>query len=131
MRFLSSIKKSRFIAHASNKYLKEGTLPAHEIFKFITAHKDLSRVAKEFNATVDDIENLFTGMLASPHIGHVIDRGHFVPVSGLLFADTLSYLLRSQRGQVSENVAYMEVGYHFSSGQLLFEPEIQLRKKQR
>ena len=126
IRFFSSIKKSKFIAYASNKHLKEGNMPAGEIFDFITKHKDLSRVAREFNATRDDIEHIINGMLGSLHSG--VHKGHFTPVSGVLFADTLAYLLRSERGHVSKDTAYMEVNYHFLSGKMIFEPEVQARK---
>ena len=126
IRVFSSIKKSKFIVYASNKHLQEGNMPVGEIFDFITKHKDLSKVAQEFNATKADIENIINGMLGSLHSG--VHKGHFTPVSGVLFADTLSYLLRSQRGQVSENAAYMEVNHHFLSGKMLFEPEVEARK---
>ena len=128
MRFFSSIKKSKFIIDASNKHLKEGNMPIGEIFDFITKHKDLSKIAKEFNATRDDIENIINGMLGSLHSG--VHKGHFTPVSGVLFADTLAYLLRSERGQVSKDTAYMEVNYHFLRGKMIFEPEITFRQHQ-
>ena len=83
IRFFSSIKKSKFIAYASNKHLKEGNMPAGEIFDFITKHKDLSRVAREFNATRDDIEHIINGMLGSLHSG--VHKGHFTPVQRRTF----------------------------------------------
>ena len=58
IRVFSSIKKSKFIVYASNKHLKEGNMPIGEIFDFITKHKDLSKIAKEFTATRGDIENI-------------------------------------------------------------------------
>ena len=126
MRFFSSIKKSKFIVYASNRHLKDGIMPVREIVDFIYRHKDLSRVAREFKATRKDIENITTGMLGSPSSG--VYRGHFTPVSSVFSADTLSYLLRSQRGQVSEDTAYMEVNNYFLSGDMLFEPEIRFRQ---
>ena len=125
IRFFSSIKKSKFIIYAANKYLLENTLVVHEIFDFITKHKDLSKVAIEFNATPEDIENIINGMIEHPQSG--VYRNHFTPVSGVLFADTLAYLLRSARDQVSEDTAYMEVNNYFLAGDMIFEPEVEAR----
>ena len=129
IRFFSSIKKSKFIVYAANKHLQEGIIVTDEILDFINNHKDLSIVSKAFNATGDDIENIIKGMMASGAGG--CHRGHFSPISGVLFTDTLAYLLRGQRGQIPEPDSYYEVNEYFRSGAMLFEPEITFRKNQK
>ena len=57
-------------------------------------------------------------------------KGHFSPISGVLFADTLAYLLRGQRGQVSKIDSYYEVNEYFRTGAMLFKPEVTFRKNQ-
>ena len=54
-------------------------------------------------------------------------KGHFTPISGLLFPDTLAYLLRGQRGQISKTETYYQVMRHFETGSLIFMPEIEAR----
>ena len=126
MGIFASIKKSKFIVYVINKGA-DGDLAVDEIFDFITKHKDLSKIAKEFSATENDIENIMKGMLNSGATSSY--KGHFSPVSGVLFADTLAYLLRSERGQISKNIAYMAVDCHFARGNMIFEPEVALRGK--
>ena len=127
MGIFASIKKSKFIIHVVNK-CADGDMPVDEILGFITKHKDLSKVAREFNTTRDDIENIINGMLASGAADSY--RGHFSPISGVLFADTLAYLLRGQRGQVSKIDSYYEVNEYFRTGAMLFKPEVTFRKNQ-
>ena len=129
LRIASSIDKSKFILFAINIYKREGTIPVDEIFSYINQHKDLVKVASEFNATREDISSIMGGMLTSGTAG--FHKGHFSPISGVLFADTLAFLLRGQRGQIPEINTYIEVEEYFRTGSLFFKPEIASRHHHR
>ena len=100
MGIFDSVKKSKFIKHAMRRYKQEGSIPVDEIFEFIQKTEPLSSVATDFDLTKDDLKNITLGMIASGSASEA--KGHFTPISGLLFPDTLAYLLRGQRGQISK-----------------------------
>lgn len=54
-------------------------------------------------------------------------RGHYVPVSALFFADTLTYCLRSLAGQVDPAHCARELMCYFASGAIDFSPERSVR----
>jgi hypothetical protein len=97
-----------------------------EIFKYYGTDPLFDQVLREFNATRDDIEAIILGCRAA---GTGTYRGHFVPVSAVLYPMTLSYLLRSQRGEVPKAEAYYHVDKYFESGALVFEAERAVRQR--
>ena len=115
-----TFKKSKFIKRAIRRYMEEGEAPVDEIYEFIKGNKQLAPVAESFELTKEDVNHIIVGMMACGAGGR--HKGHFSPISGLLFADTLAHLLRAQRGHFSEVDAYYEVNEHFRTGALVFRP---------
>ena len=102
-------------------------IPIDEIFVFIKTTEPLASVAKKFNLSKEDLNKITQGMLASGAAGS--HKGHFTPISGILFPDTLAYLIRGQRGQISEIDSYYEVNEYFRRGATVFGPEVRLRQQ--
>lgn len=99
----------------------QSALAVDEIFDFLQSDEAFRRIIAHFKATPTDIKEIITGLMFSGAGGTY--RGHFVPVSAVLLHDTLAYLLRTQRGQVSRAQAYFEVLDYFQSGGIVFQPE--------
>lgn len=117
-----SVVKSKLIKSATLKAQSGFLEPAvNEIFDFYKTDDAFTSIIEHFNATPKDIESIIQGLMFSGAGGTY--RGHFVPVSSVLFHDTLSYLLRSERGQVPKAQAYFEIQDYFRSGGVVFEPE--------
>ena len=123
MGIFDSFKKSKFIKQAIGKYEADGTIPVNDILVFIRTTEPLASVAKQFSLTRNDLENIAWGMMANGAASNA--KGHFTTISGLLFPDTLAYLLRGERGQldVSKTETYHQVMTHFETGSLVFMPE--------
>lgn len=117
-----SSTKSRLMQSAA-KQIKSGQLaPAvQEIFAFYQSDDAFKNILSHFNATPADIEAIITGLMFSGAGGTY--KGHFIPVSAVLFHDTLAYMLRAERGQVTKAQAYFEVLEYFQSGTIVFQPE--------
>lgn len=117
-----SAGKSNFIKSASHKFRSGKQKEAvDEIYEYMENDEQFSKVLRHFTATRDDIEHIIFGIMASG--AGTTARGHFVPVSAVLFPDTLAYLLRAERGQVSPAEAHFQVMDYFESGALVFQPE--------
>src|SRR5690242_17783395 len=69
-----------------------------DIFAYYSTDPIFDCVLREFNATRSDIEAIIVGMMAAG--AGATYRRHFVPVSGVLYPLTLSYLLRAHQGEV-------------------------------
>ena len=97
-----------------------------DIHSFMISDQVFAKVLERFNATKSDIEAIMFGIMAAGAGGTY--RGHFVPVSALLFPDTLTYLLRAERGEVGKAEAYSQVLEYFRTGAIVFESEKQFLK---
>jgi hypothetical protein len=116
-----SVAKSRLIAECGAR-VEAGDLSAvDDIVAHILSNPAFAQVIAYFSLTRQDVEAIIIGVMVS---GYGARYGqHFVPVSAVLFPDTLAYLLRAERGQVSKGEAYFQVSDHFRRGGLVFEPE--------
>ncbi len=117
----SSAKSGLMKSAAKQVQSGQITLAIQEIFKFYQSDDTFKNILDHFNATPDDIEAIIKGLMFSGAGGKY--KGHFIPVSAVLFQDTLAYLLRSERGQVTKSQAYFEILEYFQSGAIVFEPE--------
>ncbi len=119
--FKHSAAKSRVIADCGQR-LEAGDFSAIDtIYAHLRSNPIFAPVLAHFSATKDDIEAIVAGIMMS---GNGARYGnHFVPVSAVLFPDTLAYLLRAERGQVSKAEAYFQVNDYFRRGATIFEPE--------
>jgi hypothetical protein len=97
-----------------------------DIFRYYETDPLFDQILREFDATKGDIEAIILSFMAA---GAGTYRGHFVPVSAVLYPMTLSYLLRSQRGEVPKAEAYYYVDTYFESGAMVFEPERAIRQR--
>ena len=61
---------------------------------------------------------------------HKVDEYGSAQYRGVLFADTLAYLLRAVRGQIPKVGAYHKVDEYFRTGSLVFEPEVKIRQQE-
>lgn len=117
-----SAAKSRLIQSAAKQVQSGQTAAAvGDIFDFLQTDEAFRRIIAHFKATATDIERIIIGLMFSGAGGTY--RGHFVPVSAVLFHDTLAYMLRVERGQVSRAQAYFDVLDYFQSGGVVFQPE--------
>jgi len=110
---------AQFVKAAASAGQKDAII--QEIYGYIVADPVLSPVLSAFDGTEHDIKAIIAGMEAAGAGGDY--RGHYAPISGVLFADTLAYLLRAQRGQVPEADAYFDVMMYWKTGARVFEPE--------
>lgn len=120
-KFRNSASKSHLIQTAS-QHVQAGQLnvAVQDIFSFYQSDEAFKNILAYFKATPKDIEEIIIGLMFS---GAGVCGKHFVPVSAVLFHDTLAYLLRVERGQVQKTQAYFEVQEYFRSGAIVFEPE--------
>ena len=95
----------------------------NDIYEFMKSDELFSAVLDEFGATSEDLSEIISGMMMAG--AGATYRGHYVPVSALLFPDTLAYLLRSQRSDVDKAEAYFEVLDYFQTGAIRFQPKAQ------
>ncbi|MCA0894029.1 hypothetical protein [Microbulbifer agarilyticus] len=117
-----SSEKSRLMKSAAAKVQSGGMKDAvEEICAFYKKDEAFSNIIDHFKATPADVESIIKGIMFSGFGGSV--KGHYVPVSAVLFHDTLAYMLRVERGQVSKSQAYFEVQDYFNSGSIVFQPE--------
>ena len=117
-----SISKSRMMQSAAQQVQSGHLAPAlQSIFEYYQSDEAFKRILAHFKATPADIESIITGLMFFGAGGTF--KGHFVPVSAVLFHDTLAYLLRAERGQVSKARAYIKVLDYFQSGSVIFQPE--------
>lgn len=122
-----SIGKSRLMKRAARDF-KSGRadVAIREILEYLSADPQFAHVVAHFSATREDIETIAWEFMA----GGMGDtpNGHFVPVSALLFPDTLAYLLRAERGQVEKALARQQVYEYFLHDAIQFEPERQFHQ---
>lgn len=124
-KFKKSAAKSTLMKSAAHQVQSGAMEPAvSEIFAFYQTDDAFKSIISNFNATPKDIESIIQGLMFSGAGGAY--RGHFVPVSAVLFHDTLAYLLRSERGEVPKAQTYIEIQEYFQSGGIVFEPERRL-----
>lgn len=117
-----STQKSRLMKSAAARLQTQDLSGAiDDIYSFLQADDLFRTVLAHFNANRKDVEAIVLGLMMSGAGGTY--RGHFVPVSAVLFPDTLAYLLRSERGQVGKAEAYFQVEEYFRTGAMIFEPE--------
>ncbi len=121
-KFKQSTAKSRLMKSAA-KQVQSGLISeaVKEIFDFYQTDEAFLKILSTFNATQADIKEIILGLEFSGAGGTY--KGHYVPVSAVLFHDTLAYLLRTERGQVEKKKAYYEVMNYFQTGGIVFEPE--------
>jgi hypothetical protein len=117
-----SLAKSRLIRSAT-AHVRAGQLEVavEEIWGFISVDPVFARVLQHFAAGRHEISKAIQGMMMGG-AGQTF-RGHFVPVSALLFPDTLAYVLRAERGQVPRIAAYFELVEYFRKREMVFRPE--------
>jgi hypothetical protein len=117
-----STSKSRLMQSAAQQ-VQSGQLASaiQSIFAYYQSDEAFKNILTHFKATPADIDSIVTGLMFSGAGGTF--KGHFVPVSAVLFHDTLAYLLRAERGQVPKVQAYVEVLDYFQSGATIFQPE--------
>ena len=117
-----SAAKSRLMKSASNQ-VQAGSMDSavHEIFSVYESDEAFTNIIARFDVSPADMKAIITGLMFSGAGGTY--RGHFVPVSAVLFHDTLAYLLRSERGQVPKAQAYFAIQEYFQSGEIVFQPE--------
>jgi hypothetical protein len=117
-----SAKKSSLLksaaAQVQSGQIKEAI---SEILDFYQTDEAFMNILKYFDATQMDIENIIKGIMFSGAGGNT--GGHYVPISAVLFHDTLAYSLRSERGQISKREAYLNIQEYFQSGAVVFQPE--------
>ena len=99
-----------------------------DIAKYYETDPIFSNILYEFNATLQDVEAIIISLMAAG-AGETW-RGHFVPISAVLYPLTLSYLLRVRRGEVPPAQAYFEIMAYFRSGAMMFGPEQAIRQSQ-
>ena len=126
MGFFSNLKrstqKSQLMKSAAARVQAQDIAGAlDEVYAYLKADDVFGAVLEHFDATRTDIEAIVIGLMMSGNGGTY--KGHFVPVSAVLFPDTLAYLLRSERGQIEKADAYFQVSEFFRAGKLVFEPE--------
>lgn len=121
-KFRQSAAKSKLIKEAA-ALAQSGRVPeaVNAIYDYLEKDEVFISILTTFDATKDDIENIIAGIMMAGYGAEF--GGHFVPVSAVLFHDTLAYCLRAECGQVSKPDAYFEVHEYFRSGSLVFEPE--------
>lgn len=128
-RLRRSVRKSRLIKKATARIRSIDLHGAvDEIYRYLCSDDIFKEVIRHFNATRDDIEAIMLGLMLSG--AGATHRGHFVPVSAVLFPSTLAYLLRSERGQISKGEAYFQVHDYFRQGAIFFAPEVALRARE-
>ena len=117
-----SASKSKLIKTASG-HAQAGQIDraVQEIYEYLQSEDTFRSILATFDATDSDIEAIISGIMMSGYGAEF--GGHYVPVSAVLFHDTLAYCLRAERGQVSKADAYFQVHEYFRSGALIFEPE--------
>jgi hypothetical protein len=99
-----------------------------DIAKYYETDPIFPNLLQEFNATMKDVEEIILAQMAAG-AGETW-RGHYVPVSAVLYPLTLSYLLRVRRGEVPPAQAYFEIMEYFRSGAMIFGPEQAIRRSQ-
>jgi hypothetical protein len=126
MGFFSNLRrsaaKSRLMKSATAQVRSGGLDQAvSEIWSFMESDAVFANVIKHFSASKNDVADIITNLMFAGAGGTY--RGHFVPVSAVLFPDTFAYCLRAQRGQVSKAEAAYQVMTYFESGAMVFAPE--------
>jgi hypothetical protein len=126
MKFFSNLKrsaqKSRLMKSAAAQ-VQGGDFDTAiiEIFAYLNTDDVSREILSSFDGKKEDIQAIVLGIMASGAGGTF--KGHFVPVSAVLFPDTLAYLLGSERGQVGKAEAYFQVMSYFQSGAIVFKPK--------
>lgn len=119
-----SVGKSRLIKDATANFKQGYTGEAiDQIYDYLSKDETFFQVLEYFQASRKDLETIIWEFMASGAGGTY--KGHFVPVSAVLFPDTLAYLLRAERGQVNKTEAFFQIQEYFRSGGIHFEPERQ------
>ncbi len=126
MGFFKTLKDS----FSKNKIIKSATEAATNgninssaeiIYDHISSNDQFYLVIKDFHIQLNDIKNLLVDMTFA---GLGINlHGHYVPVSALLFPDTLAYLMRIRSGQVDKAKAFNEILSYFKNNEIVFIPE--------
>jgi hypothetical protein len=123
MGILNNIRQIRLLKSATKKVQSGGEISGavDDIYKYYNTDETFARILDQFKATPQDIASIILGCMAAGAGGTY--RGHYVPVSAVLYPDTLAYMLRALRGQVPKGEAYHSVMDYFESGAIVFQPE--------
>lgn len=113
-----SASKSILMKSAAKK-LKTGTSPLEDIFTFYNSDAQFAAIIKNFKITEDEVSKIMLTLMLNAGGTY---RGHFVPISALLFPDTLVYMLRAHRGEVPLAEACAQVDGYFRTGAIIFDP---------
>jgi len=91
----SSLGKSGKIAYLGSKYKDNPRNPnaVPELYEYIMSHDTLRTVMQKHNATLQDLEKIYELLLVSCCYE---EKGHFLPISALLFGQPLDYLLTNK-----------------------------------
>jgi len=120
------IRQVRLMKAAVRNFQLGETQWLQNIYDYYATDPIFSSVLRQFNATPEDIRSIVLGCAAA---GTGTYRGHFVPISAVLYPLTLSYMLRMRRGEIAPAQAHYEVDKYFESGAIVFEPEVAIRRK--
>ena len=117
-----SFSKSGLMKNAAQQ-VQSGDLASavKSIYAYHKSDKEFMSIHEHFSSSEADIEKIIKAIMASGFGGTI--RGHYVPVSAVLFHDTFAYMLRAQNGQVEKGKAYFQVQDYFATGEIIFKPE--------
>lgn len=117
-----SMRKSQLIKSATARlHGGDAQGATDQIYAFISQDHVFIHVLDYFSASRDDIHSII-GSLMMSGAGQTF-RGHFVPVSAVLFPDTLAYCLRIKAGQVGAVEGHFRIVEYFRKGEIVFTPE--------
>jgi TPR repeat protein len=122
MVIFKSFRQVRLLRSAAHKF-HSGDVDAaiDEIYKYYDTEPAIyAAILSRFHATKDDIRSIMMNLAAA---GGGTYRGHFVPVSAVIYPMTLSYMLRTLCGQVEVADAYYAVDEFFRTGALVLQAE--------
>lgn len=124
--FKRSLARTRVAQQATKLLLAgRGVEALHDVKSFIACDEILLSVLTNFKADLDTVHTIYH--IFRGFIGDDIYRGISVPISAILDADTLSYMLRAHHGDVNKWDAIQLIQKHFHSSASIFMPERQYR----
>jgi hypothetical protein len=125
------MRQVRLLRSATRKLQSGASISsvADDIDKYYETDHVFAKIMGEFDATMEDVKTIILGLMAAGAGG--MYRGHFVPVSAVLYPLTLSYLLRARRGEIPTAEANSDIVEYFRSGATIFEPEQTIRRERR
>jgi len=120
------IGRTKVTLAASKLFIDGHHLEAFDmVHSYILKDENLKHVLLFFQATTQDIANIFAAMRI--YTCDEVHKGEAIPVAALLNLDTLSYLIRAERGQVNKDEAYSSAQKFLRTGALVFQPEKKYR----